>query len=43
MRSLLRMDAVMTKIPGSEEDVEGWEEAAMWISVNAATVFATTY
>ena len=32
----------MVKMPASEVEVEGWDEATAWISVSAATVFATT-
>lgn len=43
IKSLLRIEVVITKIPGSDEEVEGCEVAAMWISVSAATVLATTW
>lgn len=43
MRSLFKIVAVMVNIPGSEDEVEGCDVAAMWISVNAAIVLATTW
>ena len=43
MSSLLRMVEVMVNRAGSEEDVEGCDEAAMWMSERAVTVLATTY
>jgi len=42
INSLFKMDVVMLKYPGSEEDVPGCDVAEMWMSVSAATVLATT-
>jgi hypothetical protein len=42
MSSLLRIEVVMLKTAESVDEVEGCDAAAMWISVSAATVLATT-
>ena len=42
IRSLFKIEEVMMKTPVSEA-AEGPDVEAMWISVNAATVFATTW
>lgn len=43
MRSLFKIVVVIVNIAGSDDDVDGWDVTAMWISVKAATVFATTF
>ena len=37
------MVVVMVNMPGSEDDVEGCDVAAIWMSVRAAIVLATTF
>src|SRR5882762_3441199 len=43
IRSLFRIVVVMVNMPGSEDDVEGCDVAAIWMSVRAAMVLATTF
>lgn len=43
IRSLVRIGAVIMKIAGSDDDVEGRDVAAMCMSVRASTVLATTF
>lgn len=43
IRSLFKIEAVIMNMPGSEDDVDGCDVAAICISVNAAMVLATTY
>lgn len=37
------MEVVIVKYPGSDDELPACDVAAMWMSVKAATVFATTF